>query len=164
MGILSNPSTTATLETEESARYGKVWPLWESRGVIWQFSLGRATCYLATFMLALSLNGNPIICNGNRTEWSPIRSVIIRVINKIGRPRSGSPSMIADRIGRHEVLLPIDHNLNKVCNIWGSFFKSKHKKFQDHFLASSEKKEARVMAHTVHLLRHDAYSPIKLSN
>ena len=29
--------------------------------------------------------------NGNRTEWSPIWSVIIRVINKIGRPRSGSP-------------------------------------------------------------------------
>ena len=42
-----------------------------------------------------------IICNGNRTEWNPIRSVIIRVINKIGRPRSGSPiclitSMITD--------------------------------------------------------------------
>ena len=41
------------------------------------------------------------ISNGNRTEWSPIRSVIIRVINKIGRPRSGSPiclitSMITD--------------------------------------------------------------------
>ena len=31
------------------------------------------------------------ISNGNRTEWSPIRSVIIRVINKMGRPRSGSP-------------------------------------------------------------------------
>ena len=31
------------------------------------------------------------ISNGNRTEWSPIRSVIIRVINKIGRPHSGSP-------------------------------------------------------------------------
>ena len=31
------------------------------------------------------------ISNGNRTEWSPIRSVIIRVINKIRRPRSGSP-------------------------------------------------------------------------
>ena len=29
--------------------------------------------------------------NGNRTEWSPVRSVIIRVINKIERPRSGSP-------------------------------------------------------------------------
>ena len=29
--------------------------------------------------------------NGNRTEWSPIRSVIIRVIKKIGRPRSESP-------------------------------------------------------------------------
>ena len=25
-----------------------------------------------------------IISNGNRTEWSPIRSVMIRVINKIG--------------------------------------------------------------------------------
>ena len=27
----------------------------------------------------------------NRTEWSPIWSVIIRVINKTGRPRRGSP-------------------------------------------------------------------------
>ena len=41
------------------------------------------------------------VSNGNRTEWSPIRSIIIRVINKIGRPRSGSPiclitSMITD--------------------------------------------------------------------
>ena len=56
-----------------------------------------------------------IVSNGNRTEWSPIRSVIIRVINKIGRPRSGSPiclitSMIAHRIGRNKVLLPINHN------------------------------------------------------
>ena len=60
-----------------------------------------------------------IISNGNRTEWSPIRSVIIRVINKIGRPRSGSPiclitSMITDRIGRHKVLLPINHMYNKI--------------------------------------------------
>ena len=59
-----------------------------------------------------------MISNGNRTEWSPIWSVIIRVINKIGRPRSGSPiclitSMITDQIGRHEVLLPINHNLTK---------------------------------------------------
>ena len=63
-----------------------------------------------------------LISNGNRTKWSPIRSVIIRVINKIGRPRSGSPiclitSMIADRIGRHEVLLPINHNFDKICDI-----------------------------------------------
>ena len=58
------------------------------------------------------------VCKGNRTEWSPIRSVIIRVIHKIARPRSGSSiclitSMITDRIGRHEVLLPINHNFNK---------------------------------------------------
>ena len=32
-----------------------------------------------------------MISHGNSTEWSPIRSVIIRVINKIGRPRNGSP-------------------------------------------------------------------------
>ena len=55
-----------------------------------------------------------------------IRSVIIGVINKIGRPRSGSPiclitSMITDRIGWHEVLLPINHNFNKICDILGSF-------------------------------------------
>ena len=61
------------------------------------------------------------VSNGNRTEWSPIRSVIIRVINKIGRPRSGRPiclitSMITDRIGRHEVLLPINHDFNKICD------------------------------------------------
>ena len=67
-----------------------------------------------------------LISNGNRTEWSPIRSVIIQVINKIGRPRSGSlicliTSMITDRIGRHEVLLPINHNFNKIRDIIGYF-------------------------------------------
>ena len=76
-----------------------------------------------------------IIINGSRTEWSPIRSVIVRVINKIERPRSGSPiclimSMITDRIGRHKVLLPINHNFNKICDIIGYFFKSKPKKFE----------------------------------
>ena len=29
--------------------------------------------------------------NENSSGWSPIRSVIIQVINKIGRPRSESP-------------------------------------------------------------------------
>ena len=76
-----------------------------------------------------------IIINDSRTEWSPIRSVIVRVINKIERPRSGSPiclimSMITDRIGRHKVLLPVNHNFNKICDIIGYFFKSKHKKFE----------------------------------
>ena len=55
------------------------------------------------------------VYNGNRTEWSPIQCVIIRLINKIGRPCRGIPiclitSIITDRIGRHVVLLPIDHN------------------------------------------------------
>ena len=49
--------------------------------------------------------------NGNRTEWSPIRSVIIRVINKIGR--HFITSMITDWIGRHKVLLPINRIYNE---------------------------------------------------
>ena len=62
------------------------------------------------------------ISKGDRNEWRPVRSVIIRVINKIGRPRSGSPiclitSKITDWIGRHGVLLPINHNFNKICDM-----------------------------------------------
>ena len=84
--------------------------------------------------------------NGNRTEWSPIRSVIIRVINKIGQPRSGSPiclitSMITDRIGRHEVLLPINHNINKICDLIG-YFLNQNTRNSKFCFASSEKKKA----------------------
>ena len=100
---------------------------------------------------SIKLNNNPI-SNGNRTESSQIWSVIIRVINKIVRPRSRSPiclitSMITDRIGRHEVLLPINHNLNKIFEK-RLFFKTRN----SNFFASSEKKShlrARVMARTV---------------
>ena len=53
--------------------------------------------------------------------------------------------------------LPINHNLNKICDM-GSFFKSKHKKFLDPFFFGQQ---ARLMARTVQLLRHDAYCPIK---
>ena len=49
---------------------------------------------------------------GNRTEWSPIRSVIILGIKQIGLPLHGRPillttRMITDRIGLHSVLLPL---------------------------------------------------------
>ena len=49
-------------------------------------------------------------------------------MNKIGRMRNGSPiclitSMITDRIGRHEVLLPIIHYNNKICYILGKGFR-----------------------------------------
>ena len=80
----------------------------------------------------------PVINNGNRTEWSPIPSVIMRVINKIWQPHNGSPnssitSMITDWIGWHEVLLPINHNYNKI------FCKLKHKKFREFFCGSEKK-------------------------
>ena len=47
------------------------------------------------------------IINGKRTEWSPIRSVIIQMIEKITAKRESDlliTSMITDSIGRHEVL------------------------------------------------------------
>ena len=43
-----------------------------------------------TFLVFLTRSKDRCICNGNRTKWSPIWSVIIRVIKKIGRSRSGS--------------------------------------------------------------------------
>ena len=96
--------------------------------------------------------------NGNRTEWSPIRSVILRVINKIGRPRSGSPIclitiMITDRIGRHEVLLPINHNFNKICDILGSFFLIKTQEIPRFFCYQWKKKPFKRA-------RDGAYCPI----
>ena len=62
-----------------------------------------------------------LIRNGNMTQGSPMRSVIIRVINKIGRQSSGSPiclitSMITDQIGLHEVRLPDNHNHHNLPN------------------------------------------------
>ena len=72
-----------------------------------------------------------------------------------------------NRIGRHEVLLPINHNFNKICNIIG-YVLNQNTRNSKFCFASSEKKKshlsARVMAHTVQLLRRDAYCPIKLSN
>jgi len=108
------------------------------------------------------------INNGNRTEWSPIQSVITRVINEIGRPRSGSPiclitSMSTDRIGRHEVLLPINHIYNKISKRKGrkrtgegidnSFTIRKKNLFKCNWSIS-----ARALTYTVQLLRHDAYT------
>ena len=48
--------------------------------------------------------------------------------------------MITDWIGWHEVLLPINHNFNKICDIWGSFFNQKTRN-SEIFFASSEKKK-----------------------
>ena len=79
-----------------------------------------------------------------------IRFVIIRVINKIGRPRSGSPiclitSMITNRIGRHKVLLPVNHNLNKICDIYKALFKIKTKQIPRFLLAVKKKAMMRTV-------------------
>ena len=62
--------------------------------------------------------------------------------------------MITDRIGRHDVLLPINHNFSKICDIIGYFLKSKQKKIRN-FVSLAVKKShlsARVMARTVQML------------
>ena len=50
-----------------------------------------------------------LINNGNRTEWSPIRSIIKQVINKIRLLRSGSPICLS----RVWLLTELDHK--KFC-------------------------------------------------
>ena len=72
--------------------------------------------------------------------------------------------MITDRIERHEVLLPINHNYNKICYISG-FFLIETQEIPRVFLLAVKKSHlsARVVARTLQLLRHDAYYPITLS-
>ena len=52
-------------------------------------------------------------------KWSPMRSVIMRMIY-----------YITDRIGQHEVLLPTNHNFNKICGHLSLLFLVKHKIIQ----------------------------------
>ena len=80
--------------------------------------------------------------------------------NKIGQPCSGSSiclitGMITDRIGRHEVLLPINHNFNKICDLVG-YFSNQNTRNSEIFIASSEKKKPFKRA------RDGAYCPITL--
>ena len=70
--------------------------------------------------------------NGNRTEWSPIRSVIIWVINKIDL---------------------FNHNFNKICDVIG-YFLNQNTRNSKFCFASSEKKKP--FKHT----RDGAYCPI----
>ena len=66
---------------------------------------------MAPLGLLFALAFKTKISNGNRTEWSPIWSVIILMIKQIGLPLRGRPilliTMITDRIGLHSVLLPL---------------------------------------------------------
>ena len=72
--------------------------------------------------------------SGNRTEWSSIRSVIMRVINKIGRPRNGSPiCLIASMITELELhdtkscyqLIKTISKFEKQNNHWLNVFMNK---------------------------------------
>ena len=60
--------------------------------------------------------------------------------------------MIADRIWRHKVLLSINHNFNKICDILGSFFNQNTRNSK--IFSSSEKKKLFKQA------RDGTYCPI----
>ena len=62
-------------------------------------------------------------------------------------------SMITDRIGRHEVLLPINHNFNKICDIIG-YFLNQNARNSKFCFAGIEKKKPFKRA------RDGAYCPI----
>ena len=83
--------------------------------------LGLQVTSLNIFTVGFAPSMNILVDNGKRTEWNLIRSVIIQVINIIGRRRSGITRMVTDRVGRHEILLPIIHNCNKICDIFDLF-------------------------------------------
>ena len=64
--------------------------------------------------------------------------------------------MFTDRIGQHKVLISLNRNYNKICEILGFFINLKHKKFQVIFLLVGEKqpfKRKSVMVRTVLLHR-----------
>ena len=75
-------------------------------------------------------------------------------------------SIITDRIGPLDVLLPINHSYNKICDILiRLFWKLKYNKFRE-FYAQQWKKSylgVRAMARTVQLLRHHAHCSVTLS-
>ena len=69
--------------------YLKVWV--EKKNRVVEGEQGRPVSMVLREFFHKDFSSRSVVNNGNRTEWSPIRFVIIPVINKIGRPRSGSP-------------------------------------------------------------------------
>ena len=61
--------------------------------------------------------------------------------------------MITYRIGGHEVLLPINHNYNKICDTLG-FLKLRKKKFREFFISSENSHlSARVLSNYLGMMR-----------
>ena len=55
--------------------------------------------------------------------------------------------MIKDRIGRNEVLSPINHNYNKICDVL-ALLKKRNTRNSKKFLASNEKKKSHLSTRT----------------
>ena len=99
------------------------------------------------------------ICKSDRTEWSPVRSVIRRVMNKnrttaIRESDLLITNMITDRIGRHDILLQIHQIYDR---IWErnltSVIRFHQKKKQ--LTRRNARQQRAHMTRSVHLHRHD---------
>ena len=114
----------------------------------------------------------------NRTERSPIRSVITQMSNKIGRLHSGSPISVVvkhqydnrlDGIGRHLVLLPKLIITIKKFVILKGFSKLKYNipptVVREYFAKKSKisiQVSMQAMVYTVHAWRILTYYPVLL--
>ena len=67
-------------------------------------SLTKPCSFQSVFMDLNAWSVKHAVYNGNRTEWSPIQSVIIPVINKIGRPRRQNSSLPYEYNIRQQVM------------------------------------------------------------
>ena len=74
-------------------------------------------------------------------------------------------STITNRIGRHEVVLPINHNYNKIL-VYFRLCSNQTQEIASVFLLAVKKSHlsARVRWRVLSDYRHDAYCPITLSH
>ena len=92
-----------------------------------------------------------LITKGNKAEWSPIRSEIIRLVtNKIERPRGGSPiclitSMITDRLDDTKLGYQLIVKI-AIFVTSSAFLKIKRKKFRELFADNERQKAIQVRA------------------
>ena len=68
--------------------------------------------------------------------------------------------MITDRIGRHEVLLPTNHNFNKICDIIGYFLNQNTRNSKFCFASGEKKKKKKKKKKPFKLARDGGYRPI----
>ena len=87
---------------------------------------------------------------GNGTECSPIQPVIIRVINKIGQPRSGSP-ICQSRVWLHTELSTRSRQCCQLIKTRHRLYVFLRQKKQHHWTRRNARQQCAHMTRTVHI-------------